>query len=354
MIKETWNFYRVGGEFPKNILKCITITLSAACQRISNSLFFLLFLLLPFFLLSLFLLFFLSLLFLPFFLLCLLLLFFLSLLFLPFFLLLLFFPFSFPLVLLFFLFFLSPPFLPFFLLLLFFSFSFFLLLLFLSFSFPLLLLFFIFTDFELQTVLLQFVISLCWRCWTSLEFFFLLSYLQGPFFHQCIPIPSHNLFFVPSCLYKIHPKALRRPFTNVRLHLCCQRFHFYKQTINSRQQRNRHHAADTLHKRKLPHHANYAVAKEVHSPSTQKLHKLTQVWPRSLRWIKLQRNNQQKIGKKDNSCPQLGCNSTLFSPSQPRQPPGSYPYVDCCLLPSQPNDALRPSNCRLPITRLSR
>src|ERR1043165_2078490 len=57
--------------------------------------------------------------------------------------------------------------------------------------------------------------------------------------------------------------------------------------------------------------------------------------------------------KKDNSCPSLGCNPTLFSPSQPRQHPGSYPYVDCCLLLSQPNDAFRPSNCRLPITRLS-
>ena len=149
---------------------------------------------------------------------------------------------------------------------------------------------------------------------------------------------------------------------NVRLHLCCQRFHFYKQSINSRQQRNRHHAGDTLHKKKIPHktkcdyaviphHTNYAVAKEVHSPSMQKLHKLAQAWPRSLRWIKLQRNNQQKIGKKDNSRPQLGCNSTLFSPSQPRQHPGSYPYVDCCLLPSQPNDALRPSAvvCRSPV-----
>src|SRR5678816_4198263 len=183
-------------------------------------------------------------------------------------LLLLFLPFSFFLLLLFFLFFLSPPFLPFFLLLLFFLF-------FLSppfLPFFLLLLFLIFTDFELQTALLQFVSGLFWRCWTSLEFFFLLSYLQGPFFHQCIPIPSHNLIFVPSCLYKIHPKALRRPFMNVRLHLCCQRFHFYKQSINSRQQRNRHHAGDTLHKKKIPHktkcdyaviphHTNYAVAK---------------------------------------------------------------------------------------------
>src|ERR1043165_3991302 len=204
VFKETWNFYRVGGEFPKNILKCITITFSAACPRISNSLFFHFFLLL-----LLFLSFFLSLLFLSFFLLLLFLSFFLSLLFLSFFLLLLFlsfsFPllllflsFSFPLLLLFLSFFLSPPFLPFFLLLLFFPFSFFLLLL-----------FFIFTDFELQTALLQFVICLYWRCWTSLEFFFLLSYLQGPFFHQCIPIPSHNLIFIPSCLNKIHPKALR-------------------------------------------------------------------------------------------------------------------------------------------------
>src|ERR1043165_5217739 len=98
-----------------------------------------------------------------------------------------------------------------------------------SFSFCsfLLLLFFIFTDFELQTALLQLVICLYWRCWTSLEFFFLLSYLQGPFFHQFIPIPSHNIILVSSCLNKIHPKALGRPFTNFRLHLYCQRFHFY-------------------------------------------------------------------------------------------------------------------------------
>ena len=66
------------------------------------------------------------------------------------------------------------------------------------------------------------------------------------------------------------------------------------------------------------------------------------------------RLSQQKVGKKDNSCLPLGCNSTLFSPSQPRQHQGSYPYVDCCLLLSQPNDALRPSSCRLPITGLSR
>src|ERR1043165_7254133 len=200
MIKETWNFYRVGGEFPKNTLKCITISLSAACQRISNSLFLFLFLLLPLFLLLLFF------------------LFLFSFLFLPFFLLLLFLPLSFPLLLLFFLFFLSFPFLPFFLLLsspflsffLLFSspflpFSFFLL----PFSFPLLLLFFISTDFELQTALLQLVICLCWRCWTSHVFSFLLSYLQGPFFHQFIPIPGHNIIFISSCLDKIHPKALR-------------------------------------------------------------------------------------------------------------------------------------------------
>src|ERR1043165_1994499 len=205
VIKETWNFYRVGGEFPKNILKCITITFSAACKRISNSLFLFPFLLLPLFLLLLFF------------------LFLLSCLFLFFFLLVLFLPFSFPLLLLFFPFFLFFPFLPFFPLLLFFPFflsfpflPFFPLLLFFLFflsspflPFFLLLLFFIFTDLELQTALLQLVICLYWRCWTSLEFSFLLSYLQGPFLYQFISIPSHNIILVSSCLNKVHPKALR-------------------------------------------------------------------------------------------------------------------------------------------------
>src|ERR1043165_6195981 len=277
MIKETWNFYRVGGEFPKNTLKCITISLSAACQRISNSLFLFLFLLLPLFLLLLFF------------------LFLFSFLFLPFFLLLLFLSLSFPLLLLFFLFFLSFPFLPFFLLLsspflsffllfsspflsfflllLFLPFSFPLLLLFLPFSFfllpfsfPLLLLFFIFTDFELQTALLQLVICLYWRCWTSLEFFFLHSYLQGPFFHQFIPIPSHNIILVSSCLNKIHPKALGRPFTNFRLHLYCQRFHFYQQSINSSPQKKKLYT--TQQTRYTKGKFRYAVAQKVQSPNT--------------------------------------------------------------------------------------
>src|SRR5688572_29887561 len=48
---------------------------------------------------------------------------------------------------------------------------------------------------------------------------------------------------------------------NARLHLRCQRFHFYKQSINNSQERNRHYAADTLHKRKIPHkpRCDYAV-----------------------------------------------------------------------------------------------
>ena len=132
---------------------------------------------------------------------------------------------------------------------------------------------------------------------------------------------------------------------NARLHLRWQRFHFYKQSINNSQQRNRHYAAGTLHKRKISHkpkcnyavithHAKYAKATQAHA-SLASIPTMDQSTKKQL--------SQQKVGKKDNSCLQLGCNSTLFSPSQPRLHQGSYPYVDCCLLLSQPNDALTPS-----------
>src|ERR1043165_4061209 len=98
-------------------------------------------------------------------------------------------------------------------------------------------------------------------------------------------------------------------------------------------------------------YTTYAVAQKVQSPSTRKATQAhASLAPRSLQWINLQRNNQQKVGKKDtsNSCPYSAAtplSSLLLSPDNP----GSYPYVDCCLLLSQLNDALRPSNCRLPI-----
>src|ERR1043165_4016857 len=48
---------------------------------------------------------------------------------------------------------------------------------------------------------------------------------------------------------------------------------------------------------------HYAVAQKVQSPRTRKATQAhARLAPRSLQWINLQRNNQQKVGKKD-SCP---------------------------------------------------
>src|SRR5918994_3744250 len=146
---------------------------------------------------------------------------------------------------------------------------------------------------------------------------------------------------------------------NARWHLPCQRFHFYKQSINNSQQRNRYYAVDTLHKRKIPHKpkCDYAVILRTSQNNTLAQNaKATQANARLASIPTMDQStkkqlSQQKVGKKDNSCLQLGCNSALFSPSQPRQHQGSYPYVDCCLLLSQPNDAFRPSTvvCRSPV-----